>query len=69
MTGARAMPIHSRASRWPELSRWRFRQSRKRPSAKPQAAREGKPQSYAVECRNQDGELLISGTAEAPANG
>lgn len=38
-------------------------------SAKPQAAREGKPQSYAVECRNQDGELLISGTAEAPANG
>ncbi len=38
-------------------------------SAKPQAAREGKPQSYAVECRNQDDELLISGTAEAPANG
>ena len=38
-------------------------------SAKPQAAREGKPQSYAVECRNQDDELLISGTAEVPANG
>lgn len=38
-------------------------------SAKPQAAREGKPQSYAVECRNQDDELLISGTAEAPTNG
>ena len=38
-------------------------------SAKPQAAREGKLQSYVVECRNQDDELLISGTAEVPANG
>ncbi len=38
-------------------------------SAQPQTAREGGGLVYAVECRNQQGELLISGTAEVPANG
>lgn len=38
-------------------------------SAKPQAAKDGKTLTYTVECRNQDGELLISGTAEAPSGG
>ena len=38
-------------------------------SAEPQAARDGGALVYAVECRNQDGELLISGTAEVAANG
>ncbi len=44
-------------------------------SARPQAARQGATARdgaaliYAVECRNQDDELLISGTAEVPGNG
>ena len=38
-------------------------------SAKPQAAKDGQTLTYTVECRNQDGELLISGTAEAPSGG
>ncbi|OGO50920.1 MAG: hypothetical protein A2148_02160 [Chloroflexi bacterium RBG_16_68_14] len=38
-------------------------------SAQPQPARKGDTLSYAVECRNQQGELLISGTAEVPAGG
>ena len=37
--------------------------------ARPQAAREGATLIYAVECRNQDDELLISGTAEVPGSG
>ncbi len=37
-------------------------------SAEPQTARDGGALVYAVECRNQDGELLISGTAEVTAN-
>jgi 3-hydroxybutyryl-CoA dehydratase len=35
-------------------------------SAKPQAARDEGTLTYAVECRNQEAELLISGTAEVP---
>jgi len=38
-------------------------------SAQPQPAGSDGARVYAVECRNQDGELLISGTAEAPAGG
>lgn len=38
-------------------------------SAKPKAWKADETLTYAVECRNQDGELLISGTAEAPSNG
>jgi 3-hydroxybutyryl-CoA dehydratase len=38
-------------------------------SARQQTSRDGLTLTYAVECRNQDGELLISGTAEAPAGG
>ncbi len=38
-------------------------------SAQPQAARDSATLIYAVECRNQDDELLISGTAEVPADG
>ncbi len=38
-------------------------------SAQPQTPREGGGLVYAVECRNQQGELLISGTAEVPAGG
>ena len=30
---------------------------------------DGAIQRYAVECRNQDGDLLISGTAQVPAGG
>ena len=37
-------------------------------SAESRAAHAG-ALAYAVECRNQDGELLISGTAEVAANG
>ena len=37
--------------------------------AEPQAARDNATLIYAVECRNQDDELLISGTAEVPGNG
>ena len=37
-------------------------------SAQPQTDRDGM-RVYAVEVRNQEGELLISGTAEAPAGG
>ena len=37
-------------------------------SARPQKARDGEQLSYAVECRNQENELLISGTAEVPAS-
>ena len=38
-------------------------------SAQPQAAGDSGALVYAVECRNQRGELLISGTAEVPAGG
>ena len=38
-------------------------------SARPQTARDSAVLVYAVECRNQQGELLISGTAEVPAGG
>ncbi len=38
-------------------------------SAQPQTARDSAVLVYAVECRNQQGELLISGTAEVPAGG
>ena len=38
-------------------------------SARAQASRDGTTLTYAVECRNQSDELLISGTAEAPAGG
>ena len=37
--------------------------------ARPQAARDSATLIYVVECRNQDDELLISGTAEVPRNG
>ena len=37
--------------------------------AQPQAARAGVTFVYAVECRSQRDELLISGTAEVPASG
>ena len=37
--------------------------------ARPQAVRDSATLIYAVECRNQDDELLISGTAEVPRNG
>ena len=37
--------------------------------AQPRAARDSAMLLYAVECRNQDDELLISGTAEVPGNG
>ena len=37
--------------------------------AQPQAARDSATLIYSVECRNQDDELLISGTAEVPGNG
>lgn len=38
-------------------------------SAKPQAARDAGMLTYTVECRNQQDELLISGTAEVPEGG
>ncbi len=38
-------------------------------SARPQTARDSAMLAYAVECRNRQGELLISGTAEVPAGG
>lgn len=38
-------------------------------SAEPQVARDGGALVYAVECRNQDGALLISGTAKVAADG
>ena len=38
-------------------------------SAQPQMARDGTTPAYAVECRNQQGELLITGTAEVPGGG
>lgn len=38
-------------------------------TATAQTQRDGATFTYAVECKNQDGELLISGTAEAPAGG
>ncbi|MCH8994040.1 MAG: MaoC family dehydratase [Chloroflexi bacterium] len=38
-------------------------------SAEPRTARDNGALVYAVECRNQDGELLISGTAEVAADG
>lgn len=38
-------------------------------SAQPQAAREGGTLVYAVACTNQQGEVLISGTAEVPDRG
>ncbi len=38
-------------------------------SARSQKARDSAMLAYAVECRNQQGELLISGTAEVPAGG
>ena len=37
--------------------------------ARPQAVRDSATLIYAVECRNQDDERLISGTAEVPRNG
>lgn len=37
--------------------------------ARPQAARDSATLIYVVECRNQDDELLISGTAEVPRIG
>jgi 3-hydroxybutyryl-CoA dehydratase len=37
-------------------------------SARPQGA-PGETLTYAVECANQDGEVLISGTAEVPSHG
>ena len=38
-------------------------------SARPQPSQDGSTLTYAVECRNQHGELLISGTAEVPSDG
>lgn len=38
-------------------------------SAQPQTARAEATLTYAVECRNQQDELLISGTAEVPSGG
>ena len=38
-------------------------------SAKALEQGDGAIQRYAVECRNQDGDLLISGTAQVPAGG
>ncbi len=38
-------------------------------SAQPQPARDGATLVYAVECRNQEDELLISGTAEVSGGG
>ena len=38
-------------------------------SATPQESADGAAYRYAVECRNQDGEVLISGTAQVAAGG
>ena len=38
-------------------------------SARLQPSQDSSTLTYAVECRNQHGELLISGTAEAPSDG